>query len=529
MVPRLLVLLLLALPIAADRAAWVEARDSLAEAYFDKVDADQRDKWFAALGSWDHPEAIPSLADVASRYGAYLDQFEAQVAACQAKLETFKSRRALTEEDTAVRDRHTKALEKIEAEWKRARASEAILVKDLAGYSDPKTMQAALAAFEKHPSSGVRQLLARACAEWHAVQQDDKVSLKALATLRKLQKDPEATVRVAVARALGAFQRAEGLEILALCAKDEDWRVRAAVVASIARTRAPEVVTLLIEMLSKESGRLKDDINTALKGLTGEDMGFADTWAKWWQAQGKELPREPAKGGGSGDTSLKATDTARFYGIPTQSNRICFIIDVSGSMLHEVEELRAKTAPVTGKKESDLPVEGKTRFEVAKNELKRSVSNLPADKFFTVIFFNHAVRPWRPQMEKATQELKEELRKDLDALAASGTTYTLGALREAFMIAGVPEAGAEAKVTTGKKGGLNVDTIFLLSDGGPTDNKMDGAQPMDPEIILEAVRQWNRDAGIVIHAIAVDTEPVGTHFLKQLAAQNGGKFVERRK
>ena len=58
---------------------------------------------------------------------------------------------------------------------------------------------------------------------------------------------------------------------------------------------------------------------------------------------------------------------------------------------------------------------------------------------------------------------------------------------------------------------------------------MDDAQPMDPEIILEAVRQWNRDAGIVIHTIAVDTEPIGTYFLKQLAAQNGGQFVERRK
>jgi len=529
MVPRALALLLLVLPVlAADRAAWVEARDSLAEAYFDKLDADQRDKWFTALGGWDHPEAIPPLAEVASRYVAYLDQFEAQVAGLQAKLDVFKSRRALTEEDIGARDRHTKALEKLEAEWKRARASEGILVKDLAGYSDPKTMQAALATFERHPSSGVRQMLARACAQWHAVQHDEKVSLKALATLRKLQKDAEPAVRVAVARALAAFQRAEALEILALCAKDEDWRVRAAVVASIAGTRAPEVVTLLIEMMGKETGRLKDDINTALKGLTGEDMGFADTWARWWQAQGRELPREPAKGA-SGDTSLKATDTARFYGIPTQSNRICFIIDISGSMMHAVEELRVTKAPVTGKKESDLPVEGKTRFEVAKNELKRSVSNLPADKFFTVVFFNHAVRPWRPQMEKATSEMKEELRKDLDALAASGTTYTLGALREAFMIAGVPEAGAEAKPATGKKGSLNVDTIFLLSDGGPTDNKMDDAQPMDPEIILEAVRQWNRDAGIVIHAIAVDTEPAGTHFLKQLAAQNGGQFVERKR
>jgi hypothetical protein len=224
---------------------------------------------------------------------------------------------------------------------------------------------------------------------------------------------------------------------------------------------------------------------------------------------------------------LKAKDTAQFYGIPTQSDKIVFIVDISGSMLHEVEELKKK-GPITGKKESETPVEGKTRIEVAKNELKRSVGNLPATKSFNVVFFNHAVQVWRPQMELATPAVKEDLRKEVDAVAASGTTYTLGALREAFVLAGVPEAGAPSKPITGKKG-LAVDTIFLLSDGGPTDNKMDDAQPMDPEIILEAVRQWNRDAGIIIHTIAVDTEPVGTYFLKQLAAQNGGQFVERRK
>ncbi len=532
MLRRLLALLLLALPAAADgRKAWVEARDALTEAYFDKVEAEQRDAWFTALGGWDHPEVIPFFADIASRYGAYLGQIETQVADRQTKLEHYKSRRALTEEEIGLRNHHTKALEKLEAEWKRARASEEILVKDLAGYSEPRTVQAALTILERHPASYVRQVFARACAQWHLVLYDEKTSVKALASLKKLQKDEDPTVRVAVARALGAFRRADAFQLLQACAKDEDWRVRAAVVQGIAHTRSPEAVSLLIEMMGKETGRLKDDINGALKGLTGEDLGFADTWAKWWAAQGKQLPREPAKGGAPGDTSLKATDTARFYGIPTQSEKICFIIDISGSMLAEVEQLKPQGAgPITGRKEKEveLPVEGKTRMEVAKNELKRSVSNLAPDKLFTVVFFNHAVRTWRPQMEKATPTVKEELRKDVDMIAASGTTYTLGALREAFLIAGVPEAGAEAKPTTGTKG-LKIDTIFLMSDGGPTDNKMDDAQPMDPEIILEAVRQWNRDAGIVIHTIAVDTEAVGTYFLKQLAAQNGGQFVERRK
>ena len=51
---------------------------------------------------------------------------------------------------------------------------------------------------------------------------------------------------------------------------------------------------------------------------------------------------------------------------------------------------------------------------------------------------------------------------------------------------------------------------------------------MDADQILESVRQWNKDTGIVIHTIAVHTNEVGTYFLQQLAAQNGGVFVERK-
>ena len=53
-------------------------------------------------------------------------------------------------------------------------------------------------------------------------------------------------------------------------------------------------------------------------------------------------------------------------------------------------------------------------------------------------------------------------------------------------------------------------------------------EPMDPDKILESVRQWNKDTGIVIHTIAVHTNEVGTYFLQRLAAQNGGIFVERK-
>jgi Mg-chelatase subunit ChlD len=507
----------------ADRPAFVEARDTLAKAYFDELDPNERDKLFTKIGTWDNPDAVGPFADVVSRFGTYLDGLEGQIQSTQKKLDPLKRRRGLSEAEIKERDGFTKELERVEALFRRARASEDVLVRMLGGWSDPRTIQSALA-YERHASTAVRHVFARACGQWHALQRDDKVSSKALAALKRLQKDADPTVRTGVARALGAFHRPEAVDLLTAASKDPDWRVRAAVVRSLASARSPEAVTLLIDMMKREEGRLRDDINMTLRALTGEDMGFAETWAQWWNDVGRQLPTRAAAAP-DGDTSLKAIDTAQFYGIPTRSKRLCFIIDVSGSMDAEVEQIQEKKAAVTGRKESELPVEGKTRLEVAKNELKRAVSNLAADTLFSVIFFNQAVRTWHPAMEKATAEIKEALRKDLDIVAASGTTYTMGALREAFALAGVQAAGGQPH----PKGEIAVDTIFVLSDGGPTDNKMEDAQPMDPEIILESVRQWNRDAGIVIHAIAVDTEEVGTYFLKQLAAQNGGRFVERRK
>jgi len=116
MVPRLLALLLLVLPAFADgRPAWVEAKDALEAAYFDQLEPDQRDRWFSALGAWDHPETVTVFGEIASRYGAYMDQLESQIGDCQKKLDPLKRRRALTEQQIGLRNHYTAALEKLEA------------------------------------------------------------------------------------------------------------------------------------------------------------------------------------------------------------------------------------------------------------------------------------------------------------------------------------------------------------------------------------------------------------------------------
>src|SRR5262249_27515374 len=100
----------------------------------------------------------------------------------------------------------------------------------------------------------------------------------------------------------------------------------------------------------------------------------------------------------------------------------------------------------------------------------------------------------------------------------SGSTYIDGALEMAFKLAGM---GIIDKAYTP----ITVDTIFLLSDGAPTDNK-DPSKDMDPKEILEHVREWNKQRRVVINCVGIDNVVQGITFMKALAAQNGGTYVD---
>jgi len=525
--PLSLLLLLATLGAADERTESAAAREALLKADFETLAADERDRLFERLFRLDQTEVVRPAAEVISHFGTYIAGLEGKIEKLQADLRKVSDRQGLTDVEIQLRSTWERSLLATEARWREANQSLDLLARLLGGLRHAGAIQAALSIFEKHPTWRARYVLAGACASWHRDLRDEKVSQAMLATLKRLAKDAEPRVRAAVARALASFRREDALELLRIYLKDPDWRVRAAAVKSLKANRSPEAVTLLIEAMRGEDGRLADDIEAALKEMTGESHGFADIWAKWWEDVGRKLPdpsaKKPEAGGGGGAAVAREQDGLRFYGIETRSNRIVFVVDVSGSMLQPVAPLPPGKGPVTGRRvdEDEGPAPGKTRMEVAQNELKRSIQKLGPKAQFTMIFFSHAVMVWKPDLVKATPEAKREAIRAIDELRAAGATYTLGALREAFTIAGA--IGGAAR--TGKDG-AKVDTIFLLSDGAPTDSKFDDAKLMDPEIILAAVREWNKDLHVTIHAIAIDLPD--NYFLRTLAAENGGKFVERR-
>jgi len=521
----LVVCLVSPISVGADaRSAFGEAHRELKKADFEELSVAKRDELFATIAAWDHPDAVRNVAEILALYATYLDVIDYRLDADQTKLREFMSRSALSDQAIAVRQIYINKVKRGEKAYRDAYNSLDLLVENMGKWKEDKTLSMAVAYLPAQPTWRVRSVAALGAAYWHKSAQSDNLSKKLFKSLQQLSKDKEPGVRQSVAKSLASFRRIEAVPVLKRCVNDPDWRVRAAAIASIRKSPSDEGVGFLITRMKKEKGRLEDDIVQTLTAITGQKLKWPEQWEGWWNGVGKHIPPKGATTAQVTEIKKRKEKSNQFYGINTRSQRICFIIDMSGSMKHKTEELKQK-GPITGKKNTDTAVAGKTRWEVARNELKRAVQNLNSKAYFSIILFNHSVQPWRSEMVNATPANKKAASEFLDKVGPRGATYTLGALREGFSLGDVKDAKEKKK----QKDGPRVDTIFLLSDGGPTGSQMDGpSKPMEPDPILDQVKHWNEGLGVVIHCIAVHTDEVGTYFLKSLASQNGGQFVARK-
>ena len=217
---------------------------------------------------------------------------------------------------------------------------------------------------------------------------------------------------------------------------------------------------------------------------------------KVWSGSGEEFVNAEEGKGRRGKVS--------YYGIETYSNRIVYVLDVSGSMAS------AHAAPGRAVQGNEV-----AKVDAAKRELIRSLKSIPAKGFFTIIVYNDLIKVWQPKLVKATPANKTKAEEFVGGLTAAQSTNIYGALEACFKLAGM---GA-----SDKRYDLGADTIFLLSDGSPT--KSDGTLD-STEKILVACREWNRLKRVTIHCIGIGKAHNGA-FLGALAAENGGQYVAR--
>jgi hypothetical protein len=274
---------------------------------------------------------------------------------------------------------------------------------------------------------------------------------------------------------------------------DADWRVRDAAFDGCRAVRTRESIGWLVDRLAKEKGRLRWDLVQALHDLTGKDLGLQpEPWSRWWAAQREIFDPLPAGKPGSPAPAAAGTQVG-FFDLPILSNRLVFLLDLSGSM-------------------RDPAPSGGTKLDEAKRGMLETIRALPPDVRFGITglgcdadgaWSKRDDKTWgrRLQLFPSVPAAKADAARFVEGLEAKGWTNLWDGLEYAMAD---PEA----------------DTIFLYSDGGASK----GAFVAAKEILAE-LAELNRFRRVVVHAVEVPGErnPADNRrLLADLARATGG-------
>jgi hypothetical protein len=357
--------------------------------------------------------------------------------------------------------------------------------------------------------------------------------------LGTLLTDKEPQVRIAALDTVAALlQKQFAVQVTALVA-DPEWQVQTAAIAAAAKLRPQEAVQALIDVMRK-TGRLRTECADALFQITGMDFGVdPERWQQQWNTlmsipgwripTDEELAKKAANRKKYDELYGKVDGAGKFAGIPTTSTNVLFIIDVSGSMDDLVVEREKFQGYGNFKK-----------FTIVQTELINAIDSLSANTNFDICAFATDLHPWKKRLVPANIVTKEAAKahvKGLKPIGGSedqetamsglggaanleaGKTNTLKALLYAFGVD--PDKPIKAAITGFDKNAIKspLDTVYFLSDGRPSVGKL-----IETNEILKEVRKHNEIYRMVIHCIAIGD--FTKEFLKQLAEENGGVFVD---
>ncbi|MBJ21517.1 MAG: hypothetical protein CL933_19080 [Deltaproteobacteria bacterium] len=359
---------------------------------------------------------------------------------------------------------------------------------------DPRILYETLRALARRGTdihSGALQKLTRH--KDHAVRHEALVSMARLfagdpSFLKKalsLAGDRDPVARGAAAISLGELRTPEAIDALHKLLEDEEYTVRIEALMGVAIARERSSIQLLAERLDDLTGAERDRTHRELRLLTGRDFGTTSSrWAQWWRDEGADFSvpslEDALEAESERDERRESNNTqSSFYGLSISSDRVCFVLDLSGSM-----NFRTKS--------------GETRLSVLKSEMERFLGSYPSGDLFNMIFFGNDAQRWRPALTSMNDKVRSAAKAHVNELEAPGATAVYDGLAAAF----------EDPL---------VDTIYLLTDGGPTGGEMDDID----EIVME-VSRWNSLRHVVIHTVAVGRK---SPLLAALSADSNGQYA----
>ncbi|MDH3592472.1 MAG: HEAT repeat domain-containing protein [Planctomycetota bacterium] len=305
-------------------------------------------------------------------------------------------------------------------------------------------------------------------------------------------------LRLAAADVLAQHFRSEkDLAWMRKLLKDEKPIVREIAARSSGQHKLEPLFPELVVLMREGNLRSKQRSYEALTAISGQDFGYApDLWAKWWQDKQKgQLTK-------SGDIkNRKRISVATYYDFKIFSDRVLFVVDVSGSM--------------------KWPDYEPHRIDVAKQELVKAIRALDEKTLFNLASFAGHLNMWQKKGEVPANPAnkKAALGWIEDALLPRGATNTYSALMDGLAMNPL------------------VDTVYFLSDGIPSTGRKE-----IPEEILQDLAYANRFRRVIFNTIAIAMgkpsiekaekyeDPDEMYmFMKMIADANAGTCVDVRR
>jgi len=314
--------------------------------------------------------------------------------------------------------------------------------------------------------------------------------------LLELAEDRSSAARIGACVALAELRSGEAVEALHGLLQDEERAVRIEAVQQVGNVRRKYSIPFLIERLAAEKGRLRMDVASVLRLMTGLDNGSSrNRWKAWWDAEGAafSLPEyTDAVAAESERRTRRAANAsiATFYGLQVLSDRVYFVCDVSGSM-------ESAAQPREGRSRTPGSA-GTTRMEVARTELARAVEAFPAGDLFNLVLFESSVRIWQDELTEMDEDEREDSLEYINEIRSGGGTAIYDGLIAAFE-------------------DPRTDTIFLLTDGDPSAGEI-----TDPARIRSEIARINSTRKIQINAISIGQD---RGWLRGLAEDSGGQYL----
>ena len=327
---------------------------------------------------------------------------------------------------------------------------------------------------------------------------------KSLEIIKKALQDKDYQVRMTAIETIPSVNKEEAVKVVHNAINDKDWRVRVSAIETTQLIRDKRCITELIDRLTDEQGRLKLDILITLKDLTDKEIGLnIKDWKNWWDSNKdtfQPIERKDSKPRDSKQVIPQNVTAAQFYNVPILSNRVSFILDLSGSMRYKAEgDEKNKNADTT-------------KLDIAKKEMIKTIEKFDNKTFFNIILlgsdedsnYDKKQKIWKVTLMQAIPQNKQDAIGFINKQKAKGWTNIYDAIEYAFE-------------------DENVDTTFLLSDGGASKGKF-----VYTNDILYHIKKMNKFRKIMINTIETEaTNNDNRRLMRELAEITKGTYTPK--